>query len=70
MERNFKNSKLSFKMVSEGNEDGLWRSYSDAIEKPTDDQINGCIKVLTDLSNETYFYGRVVKTTDLLNIKL
>ena len=31
MERNFKNSKLSFKMVSEGNEDGLWRSYSDAI---------------------------------------
>ena len=64
MERNFKNSKLSFKMVSEGNEDGIWRSYSDAIEKPTDDQINGCIKVLT----ETYFYGRVVNTIDLIKM--
>ncbi|CAM3167128.1 hypothetical protein PO185_01340 [Limosilactobacillus mucosae] len=68
MERNFKNSKLSFKMVSEGNEDGIWRSYTDAIEKPTDDQINGCIKVLTDLSNETYFYGRVVNTIDLIKM--
>lgn len=70
MERNFKNSKLSFKMTSEENQDGTWRNYSDGIENPTDDQLNGCIKVLTDLSNETYFYGRVVKTTDLLNIKL
>jgi hypothetical protein len=55
-------------MVSEGNEDGIWRSYTDAIEKPTDDQINGCIKVLTDLSNETYFYGRVVNTIDLIKM--
>ena len=68
MERNFKNSKLSFKMIGEGDEDGTWRSYSDASEKPTDDQINGCIKVLTDLSNETYFSGRVVNTIDLIKM--
>lgn len=66
MERVFKSAKLSFKMTSEKNPDGTWRSYNYGIENVTDEQLTGCVKVLTDLSNEEYFMGRIVDTTEVL----